>query len=147
MPYVKPALAGAVVTDPAEVQVEELRWKTVTANALPGRFVKRDTTDSEIQLATSGDTGVYGIVLLNPTKDSTVAAIAGEWARVGHGAGNVVVGVYDFPVGGALTKGDALYVGLTGKGYKAAGTDPTKLIGYAEETLTASGNIMIRLAK
>lgn len=145
MPYITASLAGTVID--GSVIVEELRWKTVdTTHSLPGRFVTRDTTDSEIKLQSSGGTGTIGIVLVRADKDSTVAAVAAEWARIGHGPGVVVVAVYDKGSGNSVTKGDALYVGANGKTYKAAGTDPTKIVANAEETKTADGNIRVRLA-
>jgi hypothetical protein len=146
MPYVKPALAGVVVDGVPEI--EELRWKTVdTTHSVPGRFVKRDTTDSEIQLQISGGAGTVGIVLINPTKDSSVAAVAGEWGRVAHGPGVVVTARYSATGASYPTKGDPLYVGDNGTVYKGS-TDVTKIVAWAEETLTA-GNVvhLVRLAK
>jgi hypothetical protein len=52
-----------------------------------------------------------------------------------------------YPAGAGVTKNDALYVALHGKVVKAAGTDITKIVGWAEETKSSSGLLRVRLAK
>ena len=144
MTYTTPSQPGVVVD--GKIIVEELRWLTVDAtHSIPGRFVTRDTTDGQIKLQSSGGTGTIGIVLIDPTKAVATGATAGDWARIGHGPGVVVTGYYDKGNGNGATKGDPLYVAANGKVYKGS-TDVTKLVAWAEETVTASGVMRIRLA-
>ena len=148
MPYVRPALAGVVVA--GNPIIEELRWHTVDAtHSVPGRFVIRDTTDGEIQLAGSGGTAAIGIVLVpnDTTKSLTAAAVLGDWARVAHGPGVVVSAYYDKGNGNSVVKGEDLNIAANGKVYKAAATTASAVIGKAEESRAADGIILIRLAR
>jgi hypothetical protein len=144
MPYVTPSQPGVVVA--GNPIIEELRWKTVDAtHSIPGRFVVKDTTDSEIKLQSSGGAGTIGIVLIDPTKVIATGATAGDWARVAHGPGVVVSAYYDKGSGNSCTKGDALYCGDNGKVYKGS-TDATKIVATAEESKAADGVMNVRLA-
>jgi hypothetical protein len=150
MPYVTPAEAGAVVTAPDSVIYEELRIKTIdTGYARPGAIVVRDTDDNHCKVATSGDTGLFGFIAKEPTLSTITDFTTEDWVRIGHGQGAVVALPFDHTGAGhaGVTKGDALYVGLHGKVTKAAGTDITKIIGWAEETKTVDGLLLTRLAK
>ena len=146
MPYIK-GKVGVVVAGTDQMVWEELRAKTITtSHMLPGRLVKYDTDTSHFQLTASGDAGMLGFIGLDPRKSASVDYAAEEWARIGHGPGAVVVLYYD--TGLSVTKGDALYAGNNGRVYKAAGTDPTKVIGYAEENHAGTaGPILVRLEK
>jgi hypothetical protein len=145
MPYVTPGTPGVAVT-PAKVIYEELRIKTIDAGyARPGAIVKRDTDDSHVQVAGSGDTGLIGFIAPDPAKDVTTDFSAEDHVRIGHGAGAVVALPFDHTAG-SVTKGDPLYCGLHGKVVKGS-TDVTKLVAWAEESKSASGLLRARLAK
>lgn len=146
MPYVR-GQVGVVVAGGDKVIWEELRAKTITTgHMIPGRLVKYDTDTSHFQLSGSGDAGVLGFIGRDPRKDASVDLAAEDWARIGHGHGVEVVLYYD--TGAAVTKGDALYAGANGRVYKAAGTDPTKIVAYAEEDHAGTaGLILARLAR
>jgi hypothetical protein len=145
MTYTTPSQPGVVVD--GKIIVEELRWLTVdSTHSVPGRFVVRDTTDGQVKLQSSGGAGTIGIVLIKPNEAAATGATAGDWAKIGHGPGVVVTAYYDKGNGNSCTKGDALYVATNGKVYKGS-TDPTKIVAYAEETVTASGVMRVRLAR
>lgn len=146
MPYVVPAEAGAVVS--GHVVYEELLIKTIdTGYARPGAIVVRDTDDNHCKVATSGDAGLFGFIAKEPRLSTVTDFTTEDNVRIGHGAGAVVALPWDNTLG--VTKGDALYVGLHGKVFKAAGTDITKIVGWAEKTKaqSATGLLLVRLAK
>jgi hypothetical protein len=145
--YVTGSEAGVEITSPGIVQWEELRIKTIdTGYARPGAFVVYDTDHYHIKVATSGDAGLIGFIRKDPRLSSTTDFTTEDVVQIGHQHGAVVVLPFDVTTG-AVTKGAALYVGLHGKVTKAAGTDVTKIAGYAEETGSASGLLRVRLAK
>jgi len=150
MPYVTPAEAGAVVTAPDSVKYEELRIKTIdTGYARPGAIVVRDTDDDHCKVAASGDAGLFGFIAKEPRLSTVTDFTTEDWVRIGHGHGAIVTLPFDHTAGGhaGVTKGDALYVADHGKVGKAAGTDVTKIVGYAEETKLVDGLLRVRLAK
>jgi len=146
MPYVVPAEAGAVVA--GRVEYEELRIKTIdTGYARPGAIVVRDTDDDHVKVGASGDAGIYGFIAKEPTLSVVTDFTTEAWVRVGHGHGAIVALPWDNTL--AVTKGDALYVGAHGKVFKAAGTDITKIVGWAEKSkaISTAGLLLVRLAK
>lgn len=161
MPYVR-GQAGVVVGGAPLAIFEELRVKTVTTGHMrPGRLVKRDTTDSEFQLAGAGDKGILGFIGRDPTKDAGVDLAAGQWARIGHGP-NGIVAVLSLDESQTIVKGDRLVPAANGRVKKAtafsvsvpsgavavtstaaqpdlteAGSDlPEEIVGKAEESVT-----------
>lgn len=146
--YVVPSGPGVEVTAPSKLIVEELRIKTTdTGYARPGALVVRDTDDNHCKVCTSGDTGILGFILPKAGLDVTTDFTTEDVVSIGHGEGAIVALPWDNTL--AVTKGDALYAGLHGKVFKAAGTDVTKIVGYAEKSkaISTTGLLLVRLAK
>jgi len=145
MPYQCPTEPGVEVTS-GRVIIEELRIKTIDIGyARPGALVKRDTDDNHVQVAGSGETGIYGFIATDPTHDSDSDYATEDWVRIGHGPGAIVTLPFDHTAG-SVTKGDPLYCGLHGKVVKGS-TDITKVVAWAEATKSTSGLLLVRLAK
>lgn len=91
-----------------------------------GRFVKFGAKDRHVTHAVAAGEG-FGVVLSPKGAD--------EHARVDA----VRSGLANVEFGGAVARGGPVRAGADGKGVAATGTD--RVLGYAEEEITAAGQI------
>lgn len=110
----------------------------------PGRLIVFDTADYKVKEASSGDTGVMGVLATEAEELEATEYDVGDQAKVLSGPDGIVVKV-DLLSGENATRGDPLYPADDGKVQTGAFGAP---VGKANESVNAAGGdaeIMMRL--